>query len=307
MKTTQPVNASTGQLINPQQAQDQGVLRFKNYSAHDMTLMELANAMGNYSNAAFDAPFAVTMYFEVWVTNAGGPSEDPTTRHIRALYGYPEQDANSNHSFSFAPYTMVCMSSTQVIYAAPNGCPLADWEQYMATRGPMSPAGMCYISDETRALLDCGPEVVLSPSDAIVNAQYPTTAELNRQMCYNYRQMCPQWSCARNSGSDYELIASAASNVPTNTENIPYALDQLSNNCVRRFTSADANSLSDERNKVTFLSSGIYIMASLLGASLICVVVLFVRLVSIQKRFRLDSERLLMGEEGEGKVNANRE
>lgn len=334
-------------LLTPAQAQDEGVPRLVGYASHDMTLVELTMALGNFTRASFDAAFGVALFFEVWVTdglNGGdvgsaseGKEEDVGTRHVRAFYGYPaDVDASSNFSYRFWPYSLICAkpkvnssdidvhasssslfsslwapsppiteapsrSSSSVlldafdVYEAPNGCPLADLERFVAAASaPQSPAGTCYISDETRRRLICGPTDRMGGSAAAGanggraggQPRGKTEAgadeedkEAMRAACVAYRVACPQWACAA-SEADYTIIAqgtapSPSASMPASStsplSHYPFTLDRTTGECVRLVAPSDAAALAGYSSDADRLALVAHVMVGSVVAALFAV------------------------------------
>lgn len=108
----------------------------QHYSGHDTTLMPLWMTLGNRS--LINPVFGEAMVFAF--------TKDEATNEISiaAEIGWPGQ-LPGNHSYTFEPYWLQCMSSSGVLYNATQ-CPLADFELFISTRGPENPAGICYAS-----------------------------------------------------------------------------------------------------------------------------------------------------------------
>ena len=139
----------------------------EHYSGHDTSLMPLWMTLGNYSLT--NPAFAAAMIFETYSVG-----DDNSSLFIVAKLGNPGQ-LPDDHSYSFEPYLLFCITASGELYNSTEGCILDDFERYIDTRGPNTPEGICYVPDEWLRLFDCAPN---------------STTFASSEACITYRQSC---------------------------------------------------------------------------------------------------------------------
>jgi hypothetical protein len=223
------------------------------YSGHDITLMPFAETIGNVSltNPLFGGAFVVELH---------GTSPNAT---VRVRYGEPNQAFGSSHEYSFFDLGLKCINSTTgQQYDAPRhaGCPLADWAAYVQTRGPTSPAGICYLPLDVLEAIDCLPQ--------------QTRPERMHSNCVYYRQQCPQWACLAPT-----FVAGSGSSL----------LDPMSLQCIPALAERSIKpEMSDVLRKLPpLLLMGITAIAVLLVSFLVTAAVLY---ALHRRRLPLESE-----------------
>jgi hypothetical protein len=150
---------------------------FRDFSGHDITLMPFAETIGNTSltNPLFAGAFVLEL------------RQDSTARRtIKLRYGEPDQQFNSSFGYNFFDFGLTCVNPNGEPYiAAPTaGCPLDDWARFLATRGPQSAAGICYLSESVLQGVMCLPTQTVSSAPSELTP-----------LCRFYRQSCQQWAC----------------------------------------------------------------------------------------------------------------
>jgi hypothetical protein len=170
-----------------------GKQMFKEYSGHDVTVMPFAQTLGNYSINS--PPFAAALIVEQWAARRGGKDEFL----VRARYGAPDQQPGG-HAYALPPFALTCAAANGTAYrAAAAGCPYADWRRYLATRGPASPLGTCYVGQDDLEATDC------VPGNAKDRAGTPPA---DPSYCHLYRSMCPLQACRAPNASTAFAITS---------------------------------------------------------------------------------------------------
>ncbi|CUG90372.1 histidine phosphatase, putative [Bodo saltans] len=117
------------------------------YSGHDITLIPLYNALGNFT--MLNPRFGAAMIFESW------QPDDSSPVFIVAKSGEPGQTPESNFTYTFQNFSLTCMTASGAVYHSLSGCPIGDLRRYVSSRAPQSPRGICYTSDSTQLALNC--------------------------------------------------------------------------------------------------------------------------------------------------------
>jgi hypothetical protein len=147
------------------------------YSAHDTTVMPFAATLGN--NDLMIPLFGTTYVLELW-----WDAETKNNLTVRAYAGIPGQSPG-NYTIDVENFPLSCMGQDGTVYRAPSypaSCPLEDFERFVNSSRPQSPAGQCYLTKEDFGLI--GGNVVGSD-------QVPTPGSL----VAFYRQSCPAQAC----------------------------------------------------------------------------------------------------------------
>nr|CCC95847.1 unnamed protein product [Trypanosoma congolense IL3000] len=164
------------QILSNAKSYMSGSSSFKlyHYSGHDTTIAPLASTLGDFAPTALSPPFGQLYAFEL----LHNPDTDEYSMRVRR--GAPGQAPESNYLFSWDNYRLKCMEkSNKVYYAADNTCPFSDFERFVNSTKPRSPAGLCYLSGRHRKLFDC-PGSMRKPSN---------------KDCKMLRRACPASAC----------------------------------------------------------------------------------------------------------------
>ena len=103
-------------------------------------------------------------------------------------------DGPSVEHYTFANFTLQCAHDNGTVYAAPNGCRLKHWSNYLHMRGPSPTAqavggGKCFL-----------PSWLASPINCTVDAPAPPEVSY----CHYYRNLCLA-SCGETMGMTAEM------------------------------------------------------------------------------------------------------
>jgi len=158
-----------------------GLVSYHHYSGHDLTLMAFSETLGNYSldNTKFAGAFVI----EFWRTSDDASA---SSTRVRVRYGEPNQLPDSGHKYDFFFAGLTCVHANGTQYKAPRdeGCTLDDFARFVATRGPTTPQGLCYLPLDDLEAVDCVPG---NSADRNNTAPNP--------LCAFYRTNCPLWAC----------------------------------------------------------------------------------------------------------------
>ena len=148
------------------------------FSGHDTTLMPLYASLGNltFTYPEFGTAFVLEVY------------ESGSSLNVVPFVATIGQVPALQTTVTFTPYQLNCLSSANGVYPSDpvNGCPLADFEAYIATRkGTMASAvspSTCYGWPKDLTTLACDP---------IKNAGSVSA----HSACGKYRAACPFVAC----------------------------------------------------------------------------------------------------------------
>jgi hypothetical protein len=161
---------------------------FIEYSGHDISVMPFTAIVGSALNStiATNPVFAATYVLEL----AGQQGN----RTVRLRYGTPDQVHDSDHAYTFEYASLTCIPNggTEPFVADPaTGCLLSEWNNYLLTKAPQSPAGECYLSADVMNAMDCLPGNSTTDAKDLPPNPY----------CGFWRGLCPLWAC-RQPGQD---------------------------------------------------------------------------------------------------------
>jgi hypothetical protein len=150
--------------------------KLMHYSAHDTTVMPFCATLGN--SGYMLPPFGQLYLLELLRDVSDG------SFHVRAAQSVPGQTPESHHAVTESVFPLHCVSENGTLYTVASitgTCPLYDFQRYVNSSLPLSPAGTCYLSPDALAAIDCD----------VVGGSGP----LPNSTCYFYRSYCPAVAC----------------------------------------------------------------------------------------------------------------
>lgn len=155
---------------------------FKEWSAHDSTVMPLCATLGQ--NGMMLPLFGQSYFIELLNDTASSvPPTDLSRYSVRILYGAPDQGPG-DHAFEADPFPLSCTNSSGVTYSTMEDCPLEDFRRYILGSKAKSDAGYCYLDDRILESINC-------------EASNSTAKDPN-SLCVFYRSRCQDYACGEN-------------------------------------------------------------------------------------------------------------
>lgn len=191
------------QNIKSPQVHEAAVSLTTEYSAHDTTLVQLYTTLGATS-------FTRPVFAEAFVLEANTVDDNAsdTTVYVRAFRGSPGQ-LPGNHTYSFAAFPLLCMTSGGTVYNQPGpsapaaGCPIEDFIRFVQQMAPTSPinGGMCFNYPPYQ-------------QQACPSGSVPPDPQ-TQSTCINFRSICPLSACRPGETVDANLGYSCVEVVDT--------------------------------------------------------------------------------------------